>query len=48
MAALAAQILIVVNFMIYCWAMCGEMGVPQSVYERYYKLKFGFKVDAPE
>lgn len=28
--------------------MCGEMGVPQSVYERYYKLKFGFKVDAPE
>ena len=40
--------MIVVNVLIYLLTMCGEMGVPQSVYERYYKLKFGFKVDSDQ
>ena len=25
--------------------MLGEQGVPHSVYERYYKLRFGVKLD---
>lgn len=31
---------ILVNLMFFVMTLCGEMGVPQSVYERYYKLKY--------
>ena len=32
--------LIFINLILFFMTLCGEMGVPQSVYERYYKLKY--------
>ena len=33
-------LLIIANLILFVMTLCGEMGVPKSVYERYYKLKY--------
>ena len=38
---------LILNYISFWMTMFGEQGVPQSVYERYYKLKYGEKVDQP-
>lgn len=35
--------LILVNISFFLMTLCGEMGVPPSVYERYYKMKYSLK-----
>ena len=38
--AYIAMVMMSVNFMAFLSTMFGEMGVPISVYERYYKLRY--------